>query len=390
MLPFPRRCLWSTFAAFSVAVLLVAAVAHAAPEAAESGTNKPLDAAQIQALLEELGAEQGGPDSEGEGKYPRLIEALTTLTEQKDWAAVEQVVERYADRVQQDAMASYVVARAFQVKGNAKEATRYAESALKLNPGDQLKHIAMGRELRNRGWTPWAKEEYRSSIKMGPPTHAFTLIAQYLLAESMHDLGDNLGAANVLDELTSSMETALRQGLDISDAVHGLKYTRARAHYFHAVHFKEKKDAKESVKQLLEGLDDDQYNAEILVELFHSDLDATQRDRVRRLIRESADICRRQMSELPDDDRPFNHFAWLVSNTEGDFQEALAASKKSLELYPESSHNMDTLGRCYYAVGDYENAVKVQRRAIELDPHCQRLRPQLRLFEEALAKQKAK
>ena len=50
--------------------------------------------------------------------------------------------------------------------------------------------------------------------------------------------------------------------------------------------------------------------------------------------------------------------------------------------------HVDTLGRCYYAAGDFENAVKVQSRAVELDPHSQQMKRQLALFQEALEKKK--
>lgn len=350
--------------------------------------NRPQD--MIAAMMRMIAFEQGGPEAAREGKFPVLNEVLQTLTEMKDWSAVDQVIERYADRVQQDSLTSYVVARAFQVKGDDKQSRHYADQALKSDPGDQRKHIVMGIELRNRGWIDWAEEEYRASIKMGTPMQAFTLIAQFQLGESMHDRGDDLAAAKVLDEATTGMEAAAGQGLDVSDAGRGLEANRARAHYFYALHYKEKNDAKETLKHLLEGLGDDQYDAEILIELFRADLDATIRDRVRRLIRESADIYRRQMADRPEDDTPCNQFAWLISNTEGDFQEALAASKRSLELKPESPGHMDTLGRCYYAVGDIENAVKQQRRAIELDPHSQQMKRQLKLFEDELAKKEKK
>lgn len=338
----------------------------------------------IAAMLRMIAFEQGGAEA---GKYPVLIEVLQTLTELKDWSAVDQIVERYGDRVQQDALTLYVVARAFQVKGDEKEAKRYADQALKMDAGDQRKHIVMGIDLRNRGWIDWAEAEYRASIKMGAPTQAFTLIAQFQLGESLHDRGDDLGAGKILDEASTGIEAAAGQGLDVSDAGRGLEANRARAHYFYALHYRDKNDAKQTLKHLLDGLEDDQYDAEILIELFRAtDVDAATRDRVRRLIREAADIERRRMSDHPEDDTPYNQFAWLISNTEGDFQEALAASKKSLQIKPESAGHMDTLARCYFAAGELENAVKEQQRAIKLDPHSQQMKRQLKFFEEALAK----
>lgn len=318
-----------------------------------------------------------------------LNEVLQTLTERKDWNALEQLVARFEERILQESTTSYFAARAYQVQGNDAAAQKYVDHALQLYPGDQRRHIVQGIDLRGRGWIDWAEKEYRAAADMGAQTQTFTLIALYQLGESLHDRARDDEAAKVLDEATKGLEQAASQNVDVSDAGRTLDTNRARAHFFHALHFKEQKDSKQMLQHLLEGLGDDQHDAEILIELFHvPDLDVTIRDRVRKLIREAADIERRRITENPDDDTPYNQLAWLVSNTEGDFNEALQASIKSLELKPDSPGHLDTLGRCYYAVGDYENAVKNQKRAIELDPHAQQMKRQLKIFEAALAQKR--
>ena len=72
-----------------------------------------------------------------------------------------------------------------------------------------------------------------------------------------------------------------------------------------------------------------------------------------------------------------------MANTEGDLDEALKYSQKSLELSPENGGLYDTLGRVYYAKGDYENAVKNQQHAAELEPHSGLIARQLELFKKA-------
>lgn len=79
-----------------------------------------------------------------------------------------------------------------------------------------------------------------------------------------------------------------------------------------------------------------------------------------------------------------NQYAWLVSNTVGDYQEALRASHRSLELMGERAGFLDTLARCYYALGDYATALKHQRRAVALEPHTGQIRRQLELFEQTV------
>ena len=80
-----------------------------------------------------------------------------------------------------------------------------------------------------------------------------------------------------------------------------------------------------------------------------------------------------------------NDYAWLVGNTEGNVEQALRFSQESLRLRPGTPGYLDTLGRCYYRLGDCENAVKFQRQAVRRDPHSGQLIRQLELFESALA-----
>jgi tetratricopeptide (TPR) repeat protein len=105
------------------------------------------------------------------------------------------------------------------------------------------------------------------------------------------------------------------------------------------------------------------------------------------------------IAESPNDPITYNQLAWLIANTEGDYEKAVRYSRRSLELlgaandYLETAARrasfLDTLGRCYYAVGDYEQAVKNQREAVQLIPHMQVMQRQLKLFEAALAKKGA-
>ena len=80
-----------------------------------------------------------------------------------------------------------------------------------------------------------------------------------------------------------------------------------------------------------------------------------------------------------------NQLAWLVSNTEGDFEKAIRLSRRSLELRPGRGESLDTLGRAYFAVGDFERAIRYQRRAVRKLPHSQQIVRQLEEFEAQAA-----
>ena len=92
-----------------------------------------------------------------------------------------------------------------------------------------------------------------------------------------------------------------------------------------------------------------------------------------------------KIDEEKENAAAYNQLAWLVANTEGNLDEALKDSQKSLEILREGNDRDtggydDTLGRVYFAKGDYQNAVTYQTKAAELEPHSGLIRRQLELF----------
>lgn len=319
-----------------------------------------------------------------------LTEVIQSLIDRQAWDELDQVVARFADRIQQDPLVTYTVARAYQVQKRSKEMDEYVEAARKMFADDQRRHIFTALELHKRGMNEWSDAEYRLSIGMGRPTDRDTITAQILFGESLHDRRLDKEAGKTLDDATNGMTAASAAGIDLSDAGRTIEANRARAHYFHAAHFEAQNDSKEQIRHLLEGLGEDAHDTEILIALYRAKgLDDSVLDRVKKLIVETADAYRADIKRTPDDDTPYNQLAWLIGNTEGSYQEALDASKKSLEIKPENAGHLDTLARCYFAMKDYENAAKTQSRAIELDPHSQQMKRQLAEFQAALEKQKA-
>ena len=74
---------------------------------------------------------------------------------------------------------------------------------------------------------------------------------------------------------------------------------------------------------------------------------------------------------------------WRIHRAIRDYDEALQASHRSLELKPNTAAYFDTLGRCYFAKGDYVHAVRYQKQALRHDPHSGQMRRQLAIFEQA-------
>jgi tetratricopeptide (TPR) repeat protein len=169
---------------------------------------------------------------------------------------------------------------------------------------------------------------------------------------------------------------------------------KAKYHFNRGQQHLEDKDYKGARAEFELAINTDPDDADTLIAMFRMpESDDKWLESVRKKIGQLADKTQRQIDDDPSDPTPYNDWAWLISNTEGDFQKAIRYSHRSLELNDrgksgEASY-MDTLGRCYYAAGDYENAVKYQRQACERQDYMQVMQRQLALFEKKLAEKKA-
>jgi tetratricopeptide (TPR) repeat protein len=318
---------------------------------------------------------------------------LEWLIREKDWKALDHLAEQFAPRIAADPLLLYALAEVRAARGDTTQAEQLAGRALALAPGkepdDLGRHLGAAIRLQNRGRIAWAKREYRHVIATGGPTSDRTLQAQRLLAEMLHDQGEEQEAGEVLQQLVQAV------GINRPPQARVLRATlgeiRARMHYFFACHWAAKGDRARQAESLDKALAEDPSDVDVLIACYR--LPAAPlpyREKIRKLIAAAAAELNQKIGEEPDDPSSYNQLAWLVGNTEGDLDEALRAASKAVELVPEAGGYYDTLARVCFAKGDLANAVKHQTKAAELDPHSGQVARQLALFRKALEESKAK
>jgi tetratricopeptide (TPR) repeat protein len=184
---------------------------------------------------------------------------------------------------------------------------------------------------------------------------------------------------------------------------------RSRWRYFRACELGEKGNFAEQRKELELGIDSengDPTDADVLISLYRLPEPTPEQDQKTRELIESAvaqfrneiQSARQSLEMAPNENQQLaftielatasNQMAWLIANTTGDYDEAVQASHRSLELRPDTAAYYDTLGRCYFAKGDLPNAIKYQKQALRLEPHSGQMHRQLEKFEKALAASK--
>jgi tetratricopeptide (TPR) repeat protein len=196
-----------------------------------------------------------------------------------------------------------------------------------------------------------------------------------------------LQAAQVLQKLVDAMNkdaTVLQRAKESGDSYPDT--IRGQMHLYYACHAAAQNKIDEQRHELEEGVKADPTNADLLIGLYETSAhDPDRRKQALELIHAADQGFRESISRLPNDATAYNQDAWLIGNTEGDRDLAVQYSQQSLALQPDEPGFLDTLAHCYAGKGDYENAVKYQSEAAELDPHTLQITRALDHFKKKLA-----
>lgn len=272
-------------------------------------------------------------------------------------------------------------------QGNQKAADEIAQRADELAGQQPEKLEELAGELAGRGLIQSTQRVYRKLIALTPEDSTTNLNAKIRLAAILEER-DQLEDAV---ELVKDAHNVIHEGV-ISTPPRFQRvpnWLSSRLHSYEAKLAAKKGDRKKELEHLDLALEFDPDDADVVIAMYRATGDdAKRRADVLANIQRLGGQLREQIQTEPENPLPYNQLAWLVANTEGDQDEALKLSLKSLELRPATAGFLDTLAHCYYARKDYANAVKYQAMAVDLDPYSPALSRMLKTFREALAKQR--
>jgi tetratricopeptide (TPR) repeat protein len=340
------------------------------------------------------------PVAAGDRLQTGLGWSIKWIIDNQQWQALAAIEDRYDAAIRESRRLLYTLAAAVSRKGQQERADSLAERAYAMPDGEDddvdSDRVLVAKIVAELGRVDWAEREYRRVIEERPVLDERGLQARSDLATWLHDREDFAGAAEVLTELCDAAAAddvgrqQLIEAIEMT-AISGretLLNIEARKEFYLACVAEARKDYKEQLDRLEAAYKKYEKDPDILIAMYRSPgADEESKQRTASRIGRTAKFMQALIDEYDDVPSYYNQYAWLISNTEGNFQLAIEYSKKSLELAPDEPSYLDTLGRCYYAAGDYENAVKSQRKAVELAPQYGVMRRQLRLFEQALADQ---
>jgi tetratricopeptide (TPR) repeat protein len=323
------------------------------------------------------------------------LEMIDWLRDSQAWDNLDTFLASYQRQIATTRRPQYAAAIARREQGNTDDAERLAQQALEVTVEDPRMRISDARFfLQERHEWEWAEREYRGTFETDLIESQWSLYARVSLADMLHDIEQHDRAAAELELIETKLdENAESRSAynETRDAVGLLppKSLSAQRQYYLACHHHQQQDWDRERVHLQTAVELDAENPDYLIAMYRvPESDQAWRDDVLRRIEKLSRDLEARINTEPDSHDALNQWAWLVSNTEGDFEQAVRYSHRSIELMPERlspAGCLDTLGRCYYAAGDLENAVKYQRQAVELQPSMMVMQRQLALFEKEWA-----
>jgi Flp pilus assembly protein TadD len=328
-----------------------------------------------------------------------LAWSVRWIIKHQRWDVLEPLEDRYEKTFRHSRKLLYYLAAASAKGGRDERAATLAQRAFTLPDNEDPlgdDRVAIAEAVADLGQVAWAEREYRRAIEEFPVIDQRSMEARNNLAMWLHDREDYQGAADLLGEFCDALDedrparTRLIESINEENASgrETLSSVEARRRFYQACVAESKRDY-DSQRELLEqAAAAYEKDPDILIAMYRSPVsDDAFRRRTATRIRRAGQYMQGLIDEYPEYPGYYNQWAWLIANTEGDQKKAVEYSKRSLELAPDEPSYLDTLGRCYYAVGDFQNAVKSQQKAVELAPHYEIMRRQLAIFEKALASQ---
>ena len=318
-----------------------------------------------------------------------LVWAIAWIVDHEQWNVLQKLYAEYREQIHADRQLLYRYAAAISRAGETDAANKLADRALAMKAGDPIERISIAAAIADIGAVDWALREYQAAIEAMPPLSYESLIARREVSTWLHDRQDYKGASDILLEFFDQLQAkenrnAKRELLQQFDGMAYLNAVEARQLLYQANYHHSRQEydlEREVLEKAFQKSGDD---PDILIAMFRvpgssDDYKQQVRDRITKM----SDSYLNEIEESPEDPSKYNQWAWLVSNTEGDFAKAVQHSLRSLELSPDEPSYLDTLGRCYFSAGDVENAIKAQQKAVELAPQYQIMRRQLAEFEKA-------
>ncbi len=350
-------------------------------------------------------------------RLQNLQDAVQWASKNKFWDSVLVLAETRDVVFNRNALLMYMQAEALGETGNAASSEALGLKALEMNPIDDFsaqleigpvdeatslaidEHLRRADYLKRADKLAWAEREWTYVISRTPVWVLKSVEARIGLSTMLQEHERYAETVKVLEPLVERIrqdgafnQNLLRERTQFmpSEIAPRMEYCRGLA-----LQATDPEGAKAAYRKIFFGTPPDlligpvETDALIAMFKFKSDpaWDAEVKERVKRAVDRLEKEITTWEHRGPDQDlvsQYYNLYAWMVSNTEGNFELALRRAKMAAEMNPDAAV-LDTLARCLFVNGKIEEAIEKEKQALALEPGSVPMLRQLREFEDAKA-----
>jgi tetratricopeptide (TPR) repeat protein len=278
----------------------------------------------------------------------------------------------------------YALSRACERAGRAIEAKAYADAALASafepadSPSASERHLVMS-FLDSVGWTDLERREaYAVLANDSPDSVDDRLNARLRLLDLADDEKDDAQAIEQLNALTGLIEQ--RNPASRETAQRSLQ---ANIVYRKARQAQARGDTAEANKQIDALVALAPLEHRVLLEACPVVNALGRRDDATKLFAPVYEAARQDLDRNPTVPLEMNNVAWLCAQCDQRLEEALELATQAVKAEPDNSAYLDTLADIQFRLGYAEEAVKLETRALELEPGDPFMTKQLNRFKAA-------
>ncbi len=343
-----------------------------------------------------------------------LTNAATWALQHEFYPLIFDLKDRHGRLFDKEPLLLYSAAQAAVETDQAAAAEDFAEAALQTNPIPESaeqqqamnqqelrqrahRHNDVAEELRERGFFRWAEREYDYVISRSEIESLEAGAARQGLASMHSDLFEHEKVIAVLNPLIERLkiDEELQRKFDSRRLdLDGMVALEA----YHRGLLRAEQNDSEAAKSAFEiAKNHHLQRIDTLIAMYRLDGGEDYRRYVNQLLaieirqlEQGINDATRKFRQLGSNNvyvselvTSLNLYAWLVSNTTGDYEKALISSEQSVKLRPNDAGLIDTLARCHFALGDIDEAIRWQTKAVRLDPHLPPLQRQWDEFKAA-------
>jgi tetratricopeptide (TPR) repeat protein len=314
---------------------------------------------------------------------------------------------------------TYLRAEALQKNGDPENGQKYADIAFsRNNRTDKISthdRANMGNVLFLQMQYDWAEREYRAALTENPLKIQEELDVIQRLCKLLADGAEHGKAAKVMLPIVQRFESDPIFAKEVdgdslfrdsprepgSSDVPFSKIFRSTFLYYQALDKIKRGDLESAKPDLRESFQLFPDNIDVAIAMHQNPDDEVWNDETKKIVDNSLANFREELVRLEKAARTngpneiatyresyatqLNNYAWLLAGTNRDLSTALEASQKSCALDPGKAGSLDTLARCYYKVGNFEEAIKIQKKAIAMEPYLREFKRSQDEFTKAAA-----